>query len=111
MALLEKARQLLVGEYYPLGFLGRAYVHAGRRTDAERFLAALEEKRRRQYVPAGTIAFVTLALDDLDAAFRWADKAIQERDPGLPYLIRAPEFRALRGDLRYQDLLRRMNLA
>jgi len=111
IALLEKARQLLIGEYYPLGFLGWAYVHAGRPTDAERFLAELEEKRRRQYVPAGTIAFVTLALDDVDAAFRWADKAIQERDPGLPYLIRAPEFRALRGDLRYQDLLRRMNLA
>jgi eukaryotic-like serine/threonine-protein kinase len=110
IALFEKARQLLSGEYYPLGFLSWAYVHVGRRTDAERFLAELEEKRRRQYVPAGTIAFVALALDDVDAAFRLADKAIHERDPGLPYLIRAPEFRALRGDPRYQDLLRRMNL-
>jgi eukaryotic-like serine/threonine-protein kinase len=111
IALLEKARRLLVGEYYPLGFLGWAYVRAGRRNDADRFLAELEEKRRRQYVPAGTIAFAALALDDLDAAFRWADKAIEERDPGLPYLIRAPEFRALRGDPRYQNLLRQMNLA
>ena len=111
IALLEKARQLLIGEYHPLGFLGWAYIHAGRRPDAARFLAELEEKRRRQYVPAGTIAFVALALEDVDAAFGWADKATQERDPGLPWLIRAPEFRALRDDPRYQGLLRRMNLA
>jgi tetratricopeptide (TPR) repeat protein len=108
--LLEKARRLMPGEFYPLGFLGWAYVRGGRRTDAERFLAELEDKRRRQYVSGAMIAMTVLALGDVEAAFTWASKAIQERDPSLTYLIRMHYFQALRQDSRYQDILRRMNL-
>ena len=110
IALLEKARALMPTVFYPLGFLGWAYVRVARRPDAERFLAELEEKRRSQYVSAGMIGVTVLALGDVEAAFTWADKAIQERDPNLPWLIRAPEFQSLRSDQRYHDILRRMNL-
>ncbi len=55
-------------------------------------------------------AVATVALGDTERAFAWTDKAVQERDPNLQGLIRAPYFQPLRSDPRYRDILQRMNL-
>ena len=109
IALLEKGSQTT--EYYQMGFLSWAYVAAGRRADAESFLARLEEKRRRSYVPAATLAFATLGLGDKEGTWKWLDRAVEERDPNLIYTVASPDFEPLRADPRYQSLMRRMNLA
>jgi tetratricopeptide (TPR) repeat protein len=111
IALLENGIQNAPGEYFPMGFLGWAYVGAGRRGDAERFLARLEEKRQRKHVAAATLASVTLALGDVDGAWKWLDQAVEEHDPNLMYITTSPEFEPLHSDPRYRTLLRRMNLA
>ena len=49
-------------------------------------------KERRQHVSSGTMAHAALALGDLEEAFSWADKAVQERDPNLLWVIREPGF-------------------
>jgi serine/threonine-protein kinase len=108
--LLERACQRMGGGYLPMGFMTWAYVRDGRRGDAERFVSDLEAKRRERYVPAGTIAFAALALGDVERGFEYAEKAADERDPNLPYLMRSPYFDALDGQPRYDDLFRRMNL-
>jgi eukaryotic-like serine/threonine-protein kinase len=108
--LLEKARHLMAGVYFVTGFLGGAYARAGRREDAERFLAELEQIRREQYVSAAAIALAALAVDDTENAFRWADQAVQDRDPNLLYAIRAQQFQLLAADARFKDLLRKVNL-
>jgi hypothetical protein len=48
---------------------------------------------------------------NLDAAFRWADRAIEQRDQQVLGLESTPMFENLRSDPRYPALLRRMNLA
>lgn len=46
---------------------------------------------------------------DIDNAIYWLEKAYEEHDPNLPYLLR-PRWDIFRDDPRFQDLCRRMNL-
>jgi len=45
-----------------------------------------------------------------DRAFEWLERAYEARDDGLPWLKFDPGIRNLRGDPRYNALLRKMNL-
>jgi tetratricopeptide (TPR) repeat protein len=81
VALLEKGMSSSLGHTIHIGFVNRAYVAAGRRAGAERFVAALEEKRLRLPVPAATIAFATLGLGDLPGTLRWIEQAMKTATP------------------------------
>jgi TolB-like protein/DNA-binding winged helix-turn-helix (wHTH) protein/Tfp pilus assembly protein PilF len=43
-------------------------------------------------------------------ALEWAERAHEQRDPGVTWLKIDPDFRSLRADPRYKALLRKMNL-
>ncbi|MBV8405060.1 MAG: hypothetical protein JO203_12795 [Gammaproteobacteria bacterium] len=43
-------------------------------------------------------------------ALDWLDRAVEQRDPGIINIKTDPMFAALRGDVRYKAVLRRMNL-
>jgi hypothetical protein len=45
-----------------------------------------------------------------DKAFEWLDRALRQHDGGLLYLKRDRLLVPLRGDSRFADLLRRLNL-
>ncbi len=49
-------------------------------------------------------------LNERDEAFRWLEKAFEDRDAGMAFLKVAPEWDNLRSDPRFQDLLRRIGL-
>ena len=93
-----------------MGYLGWAYVRGGRRTEAERLLVELEEKRRRQHVSTASIAMVASALGETDRAFSWLETAVEDRDPNLCYFNADPHFQPLRTHSRYEQILRRVNL-
>jgi TolB-like protein/DNA-binding winged helix-turn-helix (wHTH) protein/Flp pilus assembly protein TadD len=60
--------------------------------------------------PGGVAAAYAFA-GDKDNAFKWLDKAYQERDGATITLLKCePAFKNLRGDPRFADLLRRMGL-
>jgi tetratricopeptide (TPR) repeat protein len=111
--LLEKAHFQTAGGYFPADTLGKAYVRAGRRQDAERLLAELLGKRREGgYVAGVAIATIAAALDQYDLAFEWLDTAVTERDPNLLWNIKTdPGLATIKSDPRYQAILGRMNLA
>jgi TolB-like protein len=46
---------------------------------------------------------------DVDNAVYWFEKAYEERDPNLPYLL-LPLYDGLRNDPRFQEIARKMNL-
>jgi serine/threonine-protein kinase len=107
VALYEKAQ---AATYSPSVGLGITYAKMGRREDARRVLDQLIEKSRQQYVAADSIAAVYVALGEKDEAFRWLDRAFQEHSGGFYNFMFRPEFRALRSDPRFVDLLRRIGL-
>jgi hypothetical protein len=55
------------------------------------------------------MGLVHTSLNDRDAAFRYLDCAYKEHAPWMAYLKVSPWFENLRGDRRFDDLLRRMN--
>ncbi len=73
-------------------------------------LEDLDEKSRREYVSPALFAQAYAQLGEKDQAYRWLEKAYEERDAALAYLKTWPFWDPLRSDPRYKDLLRRVGL-
>jgi len=89
-----------------VGGLIMAYAQTGRRSDALRLLAELKKGEQPGYSGAFVIAY--LGLGDYDQAFAWLERAYQEQANIIQFLKVHPFFDPLRGDPRFQDLLRRV---
>ena len=87
-----------------------AYAHAGRRADALRLLGELKKRQQTGYVPAGAFVNAYLGLGDNDEAFAWFERAYEEQSNILIYIKVFPLYDPLRGDPRFQDLVRRVGL-
>jgi hypothetical protein len=83
------------------------YELAGDRGDAERMLAEMEEKAKTGYVPMATMVQLHLALGDVDGSFESLEKAFACRASFMMPLSVYPFFDSIRGDPRFDDLLRR----
>jgi TolB-like protein/DNA-binding winged helix-turn-helix (wHTH) protein/Flp pilus assembly protein TadD len=106
-ALEESAALFAAGSRGP--WLGYYYGVSGRRKEALEVLASLEERARAGYVSPQHFAVVHLGLGDEDQAFAYLEKAYEER--AFEVLgFSGPLFDHLKGDPRFQDLLRRMRL-
>ena len=91
-----------------LGQLGHAYAAAGRRGEARRILERLKKQSRPLYL-SYPIAEIYLGLGDEDQALTRLEQAHKERSAWMIYIRVEPKWDPLRGDPRFQDLLRRMN--
>jgi DNA-binding winged helix-turn-helix (wHTH) protein/TolB-like protein len=100
----------LSGSPLMLSLLGHAYAASGRKTDAQRILADLDQQKQR-YVSPYTIATIYAGLGDKDQAFRLLEKAFEERDIWLMNLKVDPVLINLRSDHRFKELLQRIGLA
>jgi serine/threonine protein kinase len=96
----------------PLGptFLAASYARAGRRADALAIVRKMAADAAGSDQGAFLVAAVYAALADRDRAFRWLEEAYQERDTFLPWLKVDPEFDSLRGDPRFDSLIRRIGI-
>jgi TolB-like protein/Tfp pilus assembly protein PilF len=90
--------------------LGFAYAAAGRNTEARAILKSLQQKAQISYIPPYLIAVIYAALGEKDAAFKWLDRAYNERDSQITYLTLDPEMDSLRSDPRFRTLIERLRL-
>jgi tetratricopeptide (TPR) repeat protein len=90
--------------------LGLAFVYAalGRRDESQRLL---EEVGREHPDFSSPVATGYARLGMADEAFKWLDRALQERDGGVLELRAGPMLQPLRQDPRYVPLLRRIGLS
>lgn len=107
---LEKAITVSNGSPAATGVLIRAYAHAGRRNDALRLLAELQNRRKAGYVPAAAFVNGYLGLGDNDRAFAWLEQAYKEQSNILQFLKVHPYFDPIRADPRFASLVRRVGL-
>jgi DNA-binding winged helix-turn-helix (wHTH) protein/TolB-like protein/tetratricopeptide (TPR) repeat protein len=90
--------------------LGHAYALSGKRVEALKILRELKLQSKRKYISPTVIAMLCGALGEKDQAFKWLDKAYDERDSMLVVIRVEPLFEPLRSDARFTDLLRRVGL-
>ena len=80
----------------------------GHRAAADAALAELV--RSYAQTAAAQIAEVYAHRNDLDNAIKWLDRGIVQRDPGLRWLKVDTLYAPVRGDPRYQALLKKAGL-
>ncbi|MBI4429017.1 MAG: tetratricopeptide repeat protein, partial [Ignavibacteriales bacterium] len=88
--------------------LAGVYASMGNEQEARGMLQKLSETSR--YVSPLALASVYLALGDKSNAFKFLERAYEDRVAGMAYLKVDPGWDSLRSDPRFQDLVRRMNL-
>lgn len=100
----------LSGSPLMLALLGHAYAAAGKTSEAQHVLSELQDLQGRRYVSPYTVAAIYTGLGEKDQAFKWLEKAYEERDIWLMNLKVDPVFSKLRSDRRFPDLLARTGL-
>ncbi len=85
-------------------------VRAGERATAQRLLAGMEARARRDYFPATRLALAHLALGDDAHALDLLERAHAQRDFYLSFLVVDPRWRPLHDQPRFRALVRRLNL-
>lgn len=96
------------GYLHELG-LSLAYFALGSRKQSDEALAKLISQY--QNAAAYQIAQAYAYRGETDQAFRWLRLAFELHDPGLLWFKTDLKLKSLRGDARYAELLRRMNLS
>jgi DNA-binding winged helix-turn-helix (wHTH) protein/TolB-like protein len=106
----------LSGSPLMLALLGHAYAASGKTAEAQQVLSELHDlsesqaAETRRYVSPYTVAAIYTGLGEKDQAFKWLERAFEERDVWLMNLKVDPVFAKLRSDKRFQDLLTRARL-
>jgi serine/threonine-protein kinase len=109
IAEFQKA-QLLDDNPEFLGGIGYVYAVSGRKADAQHVLDELAKQSERRHVSPCLMAFIHAGLGQTDPAFRWLEKAYEERSAWLVYAKVDPKYENLRSDPRFVNLLRRVGL-
>jgi serine/threonine protein kinase/Tfp pilus assembly protein PilF len=89
-------------------YLGAAYAKAGERGKAQEILKRLQTSK--EYVSPGELPVLYAALGEREQAFASLEEAYAAHDLQLQYLGVDPALDSLRGDPRFQDLMRRVGL-
>ncbi|HEX6599961.1 MAG TPA: protein kinase [Gemmatimonadaceae bacterium] len=93
---------------YTYGTLGFALAKGGKTDEARHIADELERLREREYVSPVALTTVYMGLGEHARALDWAERAYAERRGWLNYLAVNPLVDPLRGDPRFESLLRRM---
>ncbi len=107
---LQRAHELSGGIPFTLGFLAYVQGRAGQRAGARASLESARLAATTRYVPPSTFAFGYIGLGEWDAAFEWLGRAVEGRDPLIMPIQSFHFLDPVRHDVRYRELLRRMNL-
>ena len=110
IALLQKAISRSPTRTELQAALANAYARMGKPDEARKMLRRLEKLPPSQFVSPIGIAVVYCALGDRGRALESLAKAIDEHDASVSDLPSLPALDPLRGDPRFQHLLRRIGL-
>ena len=90
---------------WPVTFLQNGYAMTGRTDDAWKLMPDLEQGVGRDYVCAYEIAQCYSVLEDLDQAFDWFSKAVEQRSDCMVWVEAEPWLDPIRSDPRYRKLM------
>jgi TolB-like protein/Flp pilus assembly protein TadD len=91
------------------GLFGHMLARAGQRDEANQVLSELIARSNATGIGAFQIAMVYTGLGDLDQAFAWLDKSIDDRS--ISSMVMGPVFEVLHRDPRFQKFRARLGLS
>jgi TolB-like protein len=106
----RRAMEMSGGMASLIGWLGLTLGLSGNATEARFLLERLQAKAAQGYVPPTSAAWIYLGLGEIDRAFEWLDRAVDECDQFMMPIKSYEFFDPLRADARFLALLRKMNL-
>jgi tetratricopeptide (TPR) repeat protein len=80
--------------------LGRARARQGKRGEVREVI----ERLRQLAMHAASVAVLYAEIGEKGAALEWLERAFDERDDGLPYVLAGEGVRGLAGEARYRAL-------
>jgi TolB-like protein/Tfp pilus assembly protein PilF/class 3 adenylate cyclase len=107
----KKALSLSGGSPLMRAALGRAYAESQNKHEANQILNELNEFAKRQYVSAYEIATIHVALGNNEQVFQSLAKAYAEHSFHLVNLNVSPQFKSVRSDPMFRDLVQRLGLS
>src|SRR5262249_1098072 len=105
----EKARDLS-GTTETLSLAGHAQALSGNRSEALNILGDLKRQATQGYVPPYNLAMIYAGLGDKNQALDWLEKGMQVHDVHLVFLAVDPKWNSLRGEPRFEALIRSIGL-
>lgn len=93
-----------------LSALGWAYAKQGRKRKAREVLNQLREKAKIEYVNPYLFGKLYAVLQEKEKAFKWLNKAVEEKDHAILQILSDESVDNLRSDPRYIELLKKMGL-
>jgi len=106
----ERARALNPVATLTLSGLAAAQARLGNRAEAMNILALLKKTMSERYVAPFDIAVVYTALGERNQALDWLEKAYQDQSEMMLFLEMYPPVADLRGEPRFQDIVRRVGV-
>jgi len=107
---LRKAMDLAEDNMVYPAALARTLALSGRIEDAARRLSELSTTGTEdRFMPSGDLAFAHVALGETDEAIRAIERAYEQRENHMVTMNVDPRLDPLRGDARFEDLLRRLD--
>jgi serine/threonine-protein kinase len=107
--MLRSAVALSGDDPVPLAALAHALAIAGKTGEANKILGQLHESAGRVYVSAGSFAAIYTGLGEIERAFYWLEKALENKDIEIVWLKVSPIFNPLRADSRFSELIGRVS--
>jgi adenylate cyclase len=107
----KKAISLSGGSPLMRAALSRAYAQSQKKHGANEMLDTLNELSKQQYVSPYEVATIYIALGNSEQAFQLLEEAYAEHSFHLVYLNVSPQFKSVRSDPRFQDLVQRLGLS
>jgi len=110
IAEFKQGLKMLPDNVFAVTALGHTQAQAGRRAEAEKAIARLQELSKQQYVSPFQTAVIYAGLDDRQRAIDWLEKSRQERFNWLPFIKVDPVFKNLRSEPRFVELSKSLGL-
>jgi adenylate cyclase len=106
----RRAMEISGGPPSMIGWLGLTLGSTGNAAEARALLERLHALTAQRYVPPTSFAWIHLGLGEIDSAFEWLNRAVDECDQYMMPIKSYRFFDPIRADPRFQALLRKMNL-
>jgi adenylate cyclase len=107
---IRKAIELSDSSLEYVANLGYTYGFLGQKEESEKILRKFVQLEKQQYVSPYLIGELYLGIGEKDEAFVWFNRAIEKHDFGMLNLKIDPIFDVIRGDPRFDELIKKVGL-